>query len=879
MDKPIVLLPGLYVEGWGGGALDEVDVYPRSTWKDFTADQQVDTMAACYLVPGDKVQPRLNLGALPILRAAGQEPEVHWALVDLDRPGHTSNRWPSLAEAAAALYTLLPHLPPGAGGYTTRGGLRVVVPLDPPLPASLANSWLRALTTHLAPAAAALGLEADPSSAEWTRLMRAPRARRDGVVLESVVHDPVATTDPYDLAEQHGWVLECGSAGGVVAEYADMPTGPVDLDWSDWAAAWAHPWLKVGRPIPEEDGHTYPVIQRILASIANAGHVTDPERLISYVWESVENTPGRTVADVWRLACWVAAQEAATDVEEEGPSHGPPLDIEPPSVEEWAAVRPYFRGRDRRLFERLQDGVRIHSQDVKLPETVYHAARLLATRAKVSTRRGIYAFLHASLEAQAPKGPTPDEVWERLADMLREADVGDDNERARVVFTAEYPLTVKQLGKGGALFQLDTRTSPYRYRPTDSQAVYLHFQQCTRPGLPFEAEYPTTMPLSQLLLLYGRTVERVVYTSGQDGTILDSAAGYISQGVHTLEATTSKYHEDVHQYLLALGGASADSLLDWLACITYTASEPLAALYLDGPPSSGKSLLLKICASLWGSAWADYNQAQGSFNGVLLQNPMLVADEGIAEDRWSEDQASEQFRRYVANMEHGINAKFKEPAELHAAIRVAITANGFDGIPFKKALGKDGIDAIVQRVLYIKVGPGARAYLDGLGGRSGIRDWIRPNGQPGRGAEHLLWLRDNRQVKAGKRFLVEGHATDWHRQFVASQGYKPSILAVIAGIAKALQSTQGASVFVRPEPEAGVVWVHHSTVFDLWAKYADVRRPKPSVVSETVDMLAAGEKAQRSFSGTRKWCTPIPFEAFVDAKVLDWGDLGFAPQD
>ena len=868
MAREIVVLPHLRVRGWDGGEVDDLKMYQRVSWEAFCSEQKTDAMAVGYLVPGEDKQPRLNRAALDALRAHGQEPELHWAFFDLDRPNHEP--WADPTQATVSLYTLLPSLPPGAGGYTTRAGLRVVWPLDPPLPASLAQSFLRPMTELIGENTE---LEVDPASVEWTRLFRTPRANRDGTTLPSVVQEPTTPLNPYEFSKEKGWTLSSDNQGSATFDDADLPDAPVDLSFDQWKAAWAHPYLKVGSPIPEEGGHHYPVLRRILSSIARAG-ITDPLVLLSYVWDSVQNTPGLELAETWRLCLWFAAQEEHKTKPETTDPDVPPQQVTRPTREEWAAIRPYFRGRDRTLFERLADGVKLSNQNDRLAEITFHAIRVLAEKAGVNDANEIYRFVHASMEAAAPKGPLPTAVWKRALEAVDVAALGDDNEAARILFIQEHPLTIKQVGKGGGLFQLDTTVSPYRYRPTDSQSIYLHFDRLTQPNLPFEAEYPSAMPLQQILRTYGRTVDRVVYTSGQDGTIYSRAGNDISQGVHTVEARTAKFHEDIAGLLELLGGDNPDLLLDWLAALTYTSTEPTAALYIEGPPGCGKSLLAIACASVFGSAPTDYNKVQGGFNGALLANPLLLADEGITVDNYSEASAAEQFRSYVANTTHAINAKFAAPAELHGALRVVITANDEHGLPFKKALGKDGIEAITSRVLYLKADPQARAYLTKLGGRRGIRDWISSNSQPGRFAEHILWLRDNRQLESGRRFLVEGRPTAWHRTFAASQGYKPAVLAVTAGIAKALETTPLPNIYVRCDTQAKVLWVHHGSIYDLWAKYADVRRPKPAQVGETVRMLAGGPSKQIRFD-KRKWCYPIPFQAFVDAQVLEWGDLGF----
>lgn len=871
MPRELVVLPDLFVDGWSG--TDTPKVFPRTTWEAACEPQATDAMVAPYLVPGDAHQPRLNKAALSKLRDLGQEPELHWVFLDFDRPGHTP--WPSLGEASLALALALaavhPTLP-GAGGYTSRAGLRLVWHLDPPLPCSLAQSFLAPLLAEVADLLP--DLEADEVSTRWTTLYRTPRARRDGEVLEAYIHQPGDSLDPYTLAEGRGWKL-ASEADADEADYGDAPAGPLDLTFDQWKAAWAHPYLKSAGPIPEEAGHRYPKLRSILADVARAGEVTDAHQLVSYVWDSVENTPGLTIAQAWKLACWVAHQEAKAALErakeEEG---GPPEDIPEPSLAAWAEVRRHFRGRDRRLFERLSDGVALHPQPTRLEEATLHALRVLAEKARVPTATELYAFVRRSNAAGAPNSPTEPELWERCLRAVEAASIGDDNEAARVIFCEDTPLTIKQVGKGGALFQLDTTSVPPRYVRSDATALYLHFDRYTRPNLPFEAEYPTNMPLPQLLRLYGRTVEKVVYTSGQEGTVYDRAANYISQGVHRLASARAQYHSDIDTYLRLLGASDWDGFSKWLAGVTYSSQWCLPALYLVGPPSAGKSLLAAGIASLWASSPVDYDRL-GDFNGSLLQSPLLHADEGITGNSRDEGADANRFRNYVANTQHELNAKHQQPAYLHAALRVLVTANDGHGIPFKKALGQDGINAITQRILYVEADPAVVQYLEGLGGRAGITHWIGSNAQPGAFAEHLLWMRDHVNLERRGRFLVEGKPTAWHRTFVADQGYKPAVLSVIASLLKHQQGNRGMDLAVRADPEGRVVWVHHSAVFEHWDGKADTRRPKASLVKETVEMLATGEAKQIRVGTRRPRCYPIPFTAFVDAAILEWGDFGF----
>jgi hypothetical protein len=871
----IAIFPDQYSSGWDGDPtkLNTLTFAEHKTLEEFKKEQGTDAMAVSYLVPQETRQPRLNLPALAALKAAGQEPELHWAIFDIDNPGHEP--WKDIEDAEGAVLDAFDALPEAlfgsVGGYTTRAGMRLMWRLEPALPASMANSFLRNLGSMLS----RVGLPVDAASYEWTRFFRLPRAKRDGSVLSSYVDlGPIEdgrSLNPLQLSAENKWDLQ--TMHTTVSHPDELPEEPVELTFDQWLAAWKYPYLKLGRPIPSQDGHTYPVLRTVLASVAAQGSITDPEVLIAYVWRSVEATPNLSLGDAWKLASWVCDRQ---DEKEESKYTGdlPPTDAPSPDKAEWERVKKHFKGRNSAYFNRLRDGVLLTPHKDRLAECTYHVIRLLCDKANVPDAELIYRYMQASVFAAQGRGPTPQQVWDKCRQVIDERH--DDHEAIVSVFCAEHPLTIKQVGKGGRLFQLDTTCAPYRYVSSDADCLLLHYKRYTEPNLPFEAEYEAGTPLATILNNYGAAVDKTIFVSGQDGTLYDSEAGVIMQGVHNLATCPAVYHEDVATWLEHLGGDDVDGLLDWLAAVTYTGSEPICALYLEGPPGIGKSLLIHGIASLWGSAPCDYNQISSNFNGGLLTCPLLAADEGITYSKFAEHNASEIFRNYVANSSHFINQKHKQPATLNASLRVIVCSNDENGIPFRKALGKDGIDAIVERILHINTGPGTRKYLDSLGGRRGVRDWIEPSNRPGKIAQHCLWLRENRKLEGQGRFLVSGKMTPWHRQFVADQGYKPAVLTVISKLIDIAQSNYAASnVWVKPDQEDGTVWVNPQAVYEHWDTFAGISRPKATTIANTVKMLASGEYKQLRFGDVRKRCYPIEFSSFVDAMICEWGDYGY----
>ena len=871
----IAIFPDAYGEGWNGdpSKLKSLLFADHSTLEDFTKEHDTDAMAVSYLVPREDRQPRLNLPALAALKAAGQEPELHWAIFDIDNPGHEP--WDCLDVAEDAVLDAFDALPEAlfdsVGGYTTRAGFRLMWKLEPALPVGMANSFLRNLGNWLEES----GLAVDHASYEWTRFFRLPRAKRDGSILTSYVDlGPIEEgkhINPLKLSAENKWDLQTDASRGTVA--GDLPDGPIELTFDQWLASWKFPFLKLGRPVPSQDGHTYPVLRSILASIAAMGDIVDPEVLVAYVWRSVEATPNLSLEDAWKLASWVCDRQE-TKVASVYDGNVPPVDTDKPDKHEWERVKTAFKGRNASYFNKLRDGVPLTPHKDRLAECTFHVVRVLAEKGRVPNAHTLYRYMKESIFSTQGKGPTPQQVWDKCREVIDDRQTDED--AIRTMFCTENPLTIKQIGKGGRLFQLDTTTSPYRYITSDNDCLLLHYRKYTEPNLPFTAEYEATTPLATILNNYGATVDKTVFVSGQDGTLYDAESGIIMQGVHQLSSCKATYHDDIHNWLIHLGGDDVDGLLDWLAAVTYTNSEPICALYLEGPPGIGKSLIIHGIASLWGSAPCDYNQITGGFNGGLLTCPLLGADEGITFGKFAEHNASEVFRNYVANSSHFINQKHKQPATLNASLRVIVCSNDENGIPFRKALGKDGIDAIVERILHINTGAGTRAYLDKIGGRKGVRDWIKPSNQPGRLAEHLLWLRETRTLEGTGRFLVSGKMSPWHRQFVADQGYKPAVLTVIHKLLGLASGPHASSnVWVKADIEDGDVWVNINSVYEHWDNYAGISRPKATTVASTIKMLATGDKRQLRFGDARKWCWPIKFESFVDAMICDWGDHGY----
>jgi hypothetical protein len=797
-----------------------------------------------YTIPGECSIPRINLAALPVLEGMGAEPVATVAVVDVDNADHVP--WSSLDEAEAHMVDLLSRATESpedllfnAAFYTTRAGYRLIWRLTDPLPIGKYRALLRYIMADLREK---YGIDSDPSSDEWNRLFRMPRAVRDGVQLQTFAElDPLAeaTLDPYRFGE-----LACND--DFVAEIAgEHPVPMEDLGLDVWKAAFKHPYLKRGRPFPPDDsGSTYRTMRRAIASLAHEGPVVDPEHLFSMVAKTVEASPGRSLQEAWKMCVWTGARQRGL-LSKPPEEEQRPLTPDPIDGDEWDE---WFRYIDKRYAPTLNN---LRAGLAFTPKTQAEAKLLgavfkMALKLRITEATTLYRMFYPSAQASLVD---PMKVWEQCEASAAQAKAegegaATDDEKMAAVYTAEQPLTVAIPGTS-VLYQLDLREPTHpTYQVTDKSCLIMHYSQMTAPNLPFDADYSDgtkTRSLDQLLLDYGNSASKVRYVTGQRGAAfvpnLDGNA--LEIGVHALYPELQPvYHADVHEWLRLFGGSDPDKFLDWLAVVTLT-DFPACALYVHGKPGSGKSMLLQGLAAMWGGSPVPFANVSADFNESLLASPIIAADEELPPDRGD---LSGVFRNLVANSTHDIRIKFQANATLHSCLRMLIVANETDVLDFKKTLSGRSLQAIVERILFIEQGNAPVDFLKALGGRKATALWAeRAPGVPGLIGEHLLWLRENRKVQSDGRFLVEGVMTDWHRSFIGQQGIKPDVIKVIAlaakNAAKMWASGQQVTPGVQVRKDKRCVLITKEAVVSQWATHGRSDAPRERALNKTLGQL------------------------------------------
>ncbi len=260
--------------------------------------------------------------------------------------------------------------------------------------------------------------------------------------------------------------------------------------------------------------------------------------------------------------------------------------------------------------------------------------------------------------------------------------------------------------------------------------------------------------LQELIIDYGQVARHYVHTLTADRSYYDDKTQTFYKCISRRADLQAVYHPEIDAWLDHLGGSQASKLKDWVATVT-DLSRASCALILSGPAGSGKSLLPLGLARLYhrGGPTELLDIIKG-FNSLILKCPLICADEELPRVQ-NRPVSSGYLRALISSDSRTINAKNRAEVPVAGNIRLVISVNNPDAIFVGDKDDTADADAFAARFLHIQVDDMPSQYINALGGRSGrMRDWVDGDLI----AQHALWLKDNRIVQAGKRFLVEGDA-------------------------------------------------------------------------------------------------------------------------
>lgn len=340
---------------------------------------------------------------------------------------------------------------------------------------------------------------------------------------------------------------------------------------------------------------------------------------------------------------------------------------------------------------------------------------------------------------------------------------------------------------------------------------------------------PKTMP--QVLASYAVTADDVLGDMTLKKSYFDPKTRIFHEAVCPIRELKPEFDPNVDHWIRLLGGDQADKLLDWVASVTRL-DKPCAMLYLSGTPGAGKSLLPTGLSRLWhdGGPTALTNVV-GDYNDQIVRCPLILLDEGLPSRKGN---VSALLRSLVASKQFEIHEKYVTIRRVRGAVRIVVAANNDDVIQFTdEQLTAQDLEAVVGRILHIAVGDEAEKWLSAHNaGNAMTTGWVDGD----QIAKHALWLRDNRQVTPGRRFLVEGEKREMHRKLIMKS---EATGLIIEWLARYLSNPSLYDRSAHKPPRVisgnGQFFVNVQGLVDCWEAYSKENRP---TVAQTGRVLA-----------------------------------------
>lgn len=264
----------------------------------------------------------------------------------------------------------------------------------------------------------------------------------------------------------------------------------------------------------------------------------------------------------------------------------------------------------------------------------------------------------------------------------------------------------------------------------------------------------------ELAMEYGTVADDLVLDLMAKVSTFEPATGTLVEAPCPIRVLEVQYHHEINQWLHLLAGPEYGSLELWLAWIT-ALDRPAVALFVEGEPGAGKSLLAKGVARLWTKNQpTTLDQAMGHFNQALAQCPLVLADEILPKDFRGRGRTGE-LREFIQADSRPYRRKYLPDATLRGAARIVIAANNRGMLEGEENLTPNDVAAIVGRFLHIEAPKAAADYLK----VTNTADWVTGDAI----ARHVLWLVANVERPVNPpRFLVESHAGRLHRSMTTS---------------------------------------------------------------------------------------------------------------
>lgn len=338
---------------------------------------------------------------------------------------------------------------------------------------------------------------------------------------------------------------------------------------------------------------------------------------------------------------------------------------------------------------------------------------------------------------------------------------------------------------------------------------------------------------------YGTVAREVVVDLTAQRSYFDEASKTIVEAPRPIRVR-AREHKDVAEWLKIFAGPKYDRLCQWLAVLT-NLNEPCAALYLEGEPGVGKSLLALGASRIWADAPAALKDTMGDFNDALLACPLVFADEKAPVDERGRVRTDE-LREFIQARERSLRRKFRDIATIKGCARIVLAANNRNLLQTSEHLTEADIAAIVERIFYIRVTDASADHLRRIKRESPetLTRWVDGNAI----AEHALFLAETIHVPRTNRFLVAGEASDLTNSLAVGTGLRSSVcqwlVSYLLNPSRLTRCGKAETLVPLVRVRNGRFFVTARAITEAWEEYVgqDFKPPTPMAVSRALAGLS-----------------------------------------
>jgi hypothetical protein len=385
---------------------------------------------------------------------------------------------------------------------------------------------------------------------------------------------------------------------------------------------------------------------------------------------------------------------------------------------------------------------------------------------------------------------------------------------------------------------------------------------------------PVALSKDMIMERYGSVARSTIIDLNARATSYDPISQRVTEAPCPIRRLTPTYHPVIHEWLTALGGHAADKLIQWVAFVTHLES-PCVMLYLEGPPGTGKSLLMRGLARLWNDSGnpAELSRAIESFNDTVMRCALVCADEHIPKEMMED--GTKVLREFQQNRGREVNRKFLPGATMIGCTRLIVASNNKHLIQTNEMLTSDDVAAIAERILHVRCSDKAADLLKAHG-TAAVKAWVDNDMI----AEHALYLRDNRTTlgiapPAGRFMILNGEHT-LSEALATGSGERSSVLHWLVGYLQRPEKYNATNLYychIRKAPEAqpddvGELYVNPQALIESWELYQTNTKPKQAfrLSQAIVGLSHAGRKVVR-ISGK-----PVHFYSVKVDYLISWAE-------